>query len=240
MDGIQKAPAQVCLPVPRVARPVVGRRYPHILQLELQHHVNGDLDEDEALQLALQENIYIHYLSASGVIVEISDDKQYSPVFTVALLLERMNIVPNQRPESDYRSKSRSVILDFSPSPSPGLGSRPGCLTGAGPQKRNLDLMHGGDTDEVIKEASLPKRERVLEAGDYAGPQSAHDAADEVVFVGQFKRQNGVRKSGSMPGEQDPHRTTVAGETALESDSAIDWSSILSRARMTENFGNKM
>lgn len=254
VDGVQRAPAQAHLPAPRVARPVIDRRHPHGLPLEPRYHVNGDLDEDEALQLALQESMHAHHPSASGAIVEISDDEQHSPVSAVAPLLERMSIAPDQRPEFDRRSRSRSVTLDFSPSPGPGPGRR----TGAALQKRNIDLMHGGD-DEVMKEASPPKRERVLEAGDHAGgtvdkipsalpryagpPQNAHDAADEVVFVGQSKKgsQDGVRKSGSTPGEQNSHRTAVAGETALrESDSAIDWLSILSRARMAENFGNEV
>ncbi|KAK7709815.1 hypothetical protein SLS64_006057 [Diaporthe eres] len=260
VDGVQRAPAQEQPPAPRVARPpsVVDRRHRSMPtttpQVEPRHHVNGDLDEDEALQLALQESIRGHHQSVSGAIIEISDDEekqQDSPVSAVAPLLERMSIAPsNHMIESDLRSRSRSATLDFSPSPSPGR------RTGTASQKRNLDLMHGEDADEVMKEASPPKRERVLEAGDHAGgtvdkipsalprcagPQNAHDGADEVVFVGQSKRgsQDGVRKSNSTPGEQDSHRATVAGETApRKSDSAIDWSSILSQARMAGNFGN--
>ncbi|KAL2278276.1 hypothetical protein FJTKL_14547 [Diaporthe vaccinii] len=263
VDGVQRAaPAQARLPAPPVPRPVVDRRRrenpPHALPLEPQHLVNGDLHEDEALQLALQESMHGHHPSASGAIIEISDDEgkqQDSPVSAVAPLLKRMSIaLSNHRAEFDSQSRSRSVTLDFSPSPSPG----PSRHAKAASQKRSLDLMHDGEADEVMKEASPPKRERVLEAGNhaegtidkipsalprYAGPQNAHDSANEVVFVDQSKRdsQNGVRKSNSTPEEHDSHRATIAGETAPRKSSyTIDWSSILSQAKMAGNFGNEV
>lgn len=242
--------------VPQRTEPVVNRRHRGIpapfLPMEPRNHVNGDLDEDEALELALQESKRGPQQSASTAVVEIFDDEnqQPSPVSAVAPLLERMSIAPSDhRTESDPRSRSRSVTLDFSPSPSPGPSRR---ATKAASQKRSLDLMHDGQADEAVKEASPPKRERVLEAGDheqrivddripsslprYTGSQNAPDADDEDVAIGRSKtgrRQNGSRDTNVnslIPEDRDPPNRGTAAEDVAPGESAIDWSSVLSMA----------
>lgn len=262
MDGIRSAPAQAQPPAPRVPRSVVSRRQRVIpapaLPVEPPHRVNGDLNEDEALQVALQESRrgHQHHPSPPGGIIEIPDDEeqqQDSPVSAVAPLLERMSIAPSHhRTDRTSQSRSRSVTLcrSLSPGPSPTTAS----------QKRSLDHMHDGEADEVMKEGSPPKRERVSEAQghqaaiddgkiasklpQYAGPQNASDADDEDVVVGRSKRgsgQNGSRNArvdGSVPEDRDAHRST-AGENNAPKESAVDWSRTLSQTRNAENSGDE-
>lgn len=266
VDGVQRAPAQVNAPAPQVVRPLlpaVDRRRRGVpapaLPVEPRHHVNGDLDEDEALQLALQESMNGHHLRTSRDVVEISDDEeeQHSPMSAVAPLLERMSIAPPDAraghgadAESPLESRSRSVTLDFSPNPSPGPG---------GARKRSLDSMHDGEADEVMKEESPPKRERAVRAEDrdatavddgaissglpqYAGPRVARGAGDEGVAVGR-SRSGGhcvrERESGSMPGGRDSHRGAPV-DNITPRESTIDWSGIISQARQAGNSGNKV
>lgn len=265
VDGV-RTPAPAQAPAPQVARPrpVVDRHQrgtPASISLvvEPRHHVNGNLNEDEALQLALQES-----RRAAGGVIDISDDEeeqQDSPVAAVAPLLERMSIAPPSNRAS--RSRSRSITLGRSPGPSPGPGpSRR--ATKSPSQKRSLDLMHDGDVDEVMEEESPPKRERLLETGHqesvddnqipsrlprYAGPRGTytHDADDENVAIGQSKSgssQNGSRDArvgagGSVPEDRDAHRGTAGDEIERE-DSAIDWLTVFSQARMAGNSGNEV
>lgn len=216
VDGIQSVPAPASPPVQRETVSLVGRRRTNITAR--QKYVNGDLDEDEALSMALRESRRGPHPPASAAVIEISDDEieQDSPVSAVAPLLGRMSIAPSdtqpdQRAESGPQDRSRSVTLDFSPSPTPGPGRR----AAAAAQKRSLDSMHDGEADEVIKEASPPKRERVLEAGhredgvvddgripsrlpQYAGPQDTHHTNDEIIVISQPRR-------GSHGGARDSH-----------------------------------
>lgn len=237
VDGVEDGPAQAHRPVPRgIPAPALPAEPRH------QHHVNGDLGEDEALQMALQESMYGHHTSASGAIIEIPDEED-SPVSAVAPLLERMSIAPSDhRAESDPRSRSRSVTLGRSLSPSPGP-SRHHSTTAS--QKRSLDSMHDGEVDEVQKEESPPKRERAEEHEGvvddsripsslprYAGPSDARDADDENVVVGQSNTGSSL-----VHEDRDSHRGT-AGEDITPGESAIDWSSILSQARMAGNSGD--
>lgn len=237
VDGVEDGPAQAHRPVPRgIPAPALPAEPRH------QHHVNGDLGEDEALQLALQESMYGYHTSASGAIIEIPDEED-SPVSAVAPLLERMSIAPSDhRAESDPRSRSRSVTLGRSLSPSPGP-SRHHSTTAS--QKRSLDSMHDGEVDEVQKEESPPKRERAEEHEGvvddsripsslprYAGPSDARDADDENVVVGQSNTGSSL-----VHEDRDSHRGT-AGEDITPGESAIDWSSILSQARMAGNSGD--
>lgn len=233
VDGIEDAATQ--------AHRHRGISAPVVLPVEPRHHVNGDLGEDEALQLALQESMRAHHRA----VVEISDDEGDSPVSAVAPLLERMSIAPSDhRAGSDPRSRSRSVTLGRSVSPSPGPSSR------RPSQKRSLDSMHDGEVDEVQKEESPPKRERALEDGGheggvddvripsslprYAGPRTTYAVDDENVLVGQSV--GGSSRTGSMPENRDAHPTAV--EDTAPGQSSIDWSSILSQAGMAENSGN--
>lgn len=262
VDGIRSAPSQAQRPAPRAIRPVVHRRQRGIpayaLPVQPRHHVNGDLNEDEALQLALQESRRVHNPSPPVGIIEIPDDEeqhQDSPVSAVAPLLERMSIAPSDhRADSDSRSRSRSVTLGRSLSPSLSLSP-----TTRSP-KRSLDHMHDGDADEVMKEGSPPKRERVSEAQghqaaiddgkipsklpQYAGPQNASDADDEVVVVGESKRdssKDGTRNAlvdSSESEDRDAHRST-AGENNAPKGSAVDWLRTLSQARMAGNSGDE-
>lgn len=274
VDGVQRAPAQARPPALQIAGPpsVVDRRHrgipPPALPVEPRHHVNGDLNEDEALQLALQESMRGPQPSASAAsaasaaVVEISDDEdqqQDSPVAAVAPLLERMSIAPSdhriesdQRIESDPESRSRSVTLDFSPSPSPGPSSR---ATKAASQKRSLDLMHDGEADEVMKEESPPKREKSRDhekgiVGDgkipsslpqYTGPKIASDANDENVAIGHSKagrRQDGSRNK-NVDGSTPEGRDASAEDIAL-GESAIDWLRAFPEARMAGNSGDEV
>lgn len=250
VDGVQDGPAQDHHPVPRGTGPPVDRGHrgnpATVLRVEPQQHVNGDLNEDEALQLALQESMREQHQSTSAAIIEISDED--SPVSAVAPLLERMSIAPSDhRAEPDLRSRSRSVTLGRSLSPSPGPSRR-----ATASQKRSLDSMHDGEVDEVQKEESPPKRERAHEDGEhegvvddgripsslprYAGPRGTRDADDENVVIGQSNR--GSSRNGLMTEDRDSHRgTTAVGETA-PGESGIDWSSILSQAGMAGNSGD--
>lgn len=267
VDGIQSLPSQARRPVPPSIRQPVSHRHqgmaPPALPMAPRHNVNGDLDEDEALELALQESRHVAQPSAtSDAIIEIPDeDEQHSPVSAVAPLLERISIAPSDiQPghgaDSPLQSRSRSVTLDFSPSPSPGPSRR----TNSSLQKRSLDSMHDGEDDEVMKAASPPKRERVVETGRhengvinddkipsrlprYTGPRNARGAADENVVAGQSERvtsRDGARNTrvdGSMPPEdRDSHRGTLASHRY----SAIDWSSILADAGRAGNSGDEV
>lgn len=254
-DGVQNVAAEARPPVRQVLRPSVHRRRraspARASPIETRHYVNGNLTEDEALRLALQESMG---QSASRGVVEISDDEgePESPVSAVAPLLERMSIAPSDAQpghdaESPLQDRSRSVTLDFSPSPSPGP---------SGARKRSLDFMHDGEADETMKDESPPKRERVVEGKDrdvatvdderitsglprYAGSRGARDAADdEGVTVGRSRRggRNSVREPASMLEEQDSHRGTVA-DNVVPREPAIDWSTILSQAREAGNSG---
>lgn len=249
VQSVQSVPAHAHLPAPQVARPlsVVDHRHRRIpapaspLEPRHQRHVNGDLGEDEALQLALQESMDGQHTSASGAVIEISDDEEDSPVSAVAPLLERMSIAPlDHRAGSDLRSRSRSVTLGRSLSPSPGPSRHHSVMAS---QKRSLDSMHDGEVDEVQKEESPPKRERAEEHEGvvddsripsslprYAGPRNTHDADDENVVVGQSR-------NGSMPEDRDSHQGP-AGEDSPPGQSAMDWSNILFQARMAGNSGD--
>lgn len=275
VDGVQRAPAQARPPALQVARPpsAVDRRHRGIprptLPVEPRHHVNGDLDEDEALQLALQESMRgpqpsasaaSAALAASAAVVEISDDEdqqQDSPVSAVAPPLERMSIAPSdhwiesdQRIESDPEGRSRSVTLDFSPSPSPGPSSR---ATKAASYKRSIDIMHDGEDDEVMKEESPPKREKSRDhekgiVGDgkipsslpqYTGPKNASNANDENVAIGQAGRRQNGSRNTNVDGSTPEGRDASAGDIVL-GESAIDWLSVFPEARMAGNSGDEV
>lgn len=145
------------------------------LRVETQHHINGDLDEDEALRLALQESKRPRS-SAQADIIELSDDDEErdSPIAEiVAPLLERMSIAASDAPPDDGavavaapRRRSRSATLGFSPSPSPSPG--PGHRSVAW-KKRGLDSMLEGEADEAVDEESPSKRERITQGGGDEG-----------------------------------------------------------------------
>lgn len=260
-DGVQNVAAQARprqLPRPEVARH--RRANPaRASPVETQQRVNGNLNENEALLLALQESMRACPLSADRGVVEISDDEgeqQYSPVSAVAPLMQRMSIAPSDAQpdhgaESPLESRSRSLTLDFSPGPNR--------RAGAATRKRSLDLMHDGEVDDVMQEESPPKRERVVEGEDrevatvdhervpsglprYAGPRVLRGAADDDgVAAGRSSRGSGggVRESQSTRGGQVSHRGTVLDDVAPR-ESAIDWSTIVSQAREAGNSGNKV
>jgi hypothetical protein len=109
--------------------------------------------------------------------------------------------------------------------------------------------MHDGEADEVMKEESPPKRERVLDGGDrhkgvdvydgkipsrlprYAGPARPYDADGEDVAVGQSDRvhQASLRLEDShtrrsIRGDRRSHGSTVVDEVApSESNGEEAW-----------------
>ncbi|KAL1870203.1 hypothetical protein Daus18300_005267 [Diaporthe australafricana] len=195
------------------------------LPIETQHRMNGNLDGDAALRLALQESK--RGPQSSVRVIELSDDEgqQDSPVAAVvAPLLERMSIAPPDLPlgtgaTAAPRSRSRSATLDFSPGPSSPSKSAS--------QKRSLESMHDGEVDDVMEEESPPKRERATETRVEGGPvivgkipsrlprytrHDVYDAGDEYVVVGNSKRasREGIQNLYvAIPGNQDSQRDTV-------------------------------
>lgn len=205
VDGVQRArPAQVearRFPGPRPAAPPVVR--PQSVSNQALGPINGDLTEEEALEVALQES-RSESLPGAAIVPSVEVDRQDSPVSAVGPLLERMSIassISTQRdePRGEEVLRSRSRTLGRSASPR---------AEEAASQKRSLDSMHDGDVDEVMKEESPPKRERVAGTGDsneggvddskipsrlhrYLGPpQRRHDAQVEGPRVGQRNMVN--------------------------------------------------
>lgn len=244
VDGVQRTPAQAQarrFPDPRLGGQLVDRHQGNLapaFPTETRNHVNGDLNDDEAFELALQESMReIH----STPIIDLSDEEedehqQYSPVSAVGTALERMSIAPSDHevvPSIEPGDRSRSVTLDFSPEPSPG----PGHHAKPASQKRSLDSMHDGEADEVMKKESPPKRENVVDTDRrnkgvavhdgkipsrlprYAGPPRPYDAEGEIVAVGQPDRRNGdgvqLREShenSSIRQGDGSHGTTIVDD----------------------------
>lgn len=192
VDGVQRAPpAQAEAPRP----PAPRRAGPS----ETTVQINGDLTEDEALEMALQESRSESF--PAGVIMpSVEEGRQDSPMSAVGPLLERMSIAPSIQRDCSLEnnsSRTRSRTLGRSASP------RPGHRAESASQKRSLDSMHDGDADEVMKEESPPKREKIAgtrntnERGvddskipsrlpQYIGPQRPCDAEVDHVAVGQW------------------------------------------------------
>lgn len=202
VDGVKRAPTARAEaprpPAPRHARSPLVR--PRDLPSETNIHINGDLTEEEALELALQES-RSESLPAAVIVPSVEEDRQDSPVSAVGPLLERLSIAPSTQEDvspADNRLRTRSHTLGRSASPSPSHRAE------SASQKRSLDSMHDGDADEVMKEASPPKRERVTTTANpnkggvddrkipsrlprYMGPQRPCDAAEvDDVAVGRW------------------------------------------------------
>lgn len=241
VDSIQRTPAQVearRFHGQRVVGPLGGRPQGNpapAISKETRSHVNGDLNEDEALELALQESRRETYTIP---IIELSDDEdeqhQYSPVSAVGPLLERMSIAPSEHEvvaSIEPGDRSRSVTL------SPGPGAGPSHRAKIASQKRSLDSLHDGKADEIMKEESPPKREKVVDTDDhnksvavhdgkipsrlprYAGPPRPYDADGEIIAVGQPDRRNRdsvqpseSHKNSSSRRDEGSHGTTLVDD----------------------------
>ncbi|KAG8161256.1 hypothetical protein KVR01_009520 [Diaporthe batatas] len=212
VDGVQRAPPTHAeaprVPAPRRAGPPVVR--PRDLPSEANVRINGDLTEEEALELALQES-RSESLPAAFIVPSVEEDRQDTPVSDeVGPLLERMSIAPLTQGEGspdDNILRRRSHTLGRSATPGPSHHAE------SAPQKRSLDSMHDGDADEVMKEQSPPKRERFAGTGNsndggvddrkipsrlprYLRPQRPCDVEVDNVAVGQ-------RGSGSHDDQLD-------------------------------------
>lgn len=210
VDGVQGVPpaqaeARARRPsAPRIAQPAIART--RGIPAGTQKHTNGDLTEEEALEFALQES-RSESLPTDAIVPSVEVDRSDSAVSAVGPLMERMSIAPSSHrdksPSNKHRSRSHTLGRSASP--------RPSRSAGAASQKRNLESMHDGDADEVMKEASPPKRERVhvADAGDnnadslgvndskipsrlprYVGPQGPFNIEVDEVAVGQWSTAN--------------------------------------------------
>lgn len=233
-DGVQPVPSRPPPPSPPpralAASPSSGRRTGLVTQRSQRnvgpraHHYNGDFDEDEAFQYALQQSRESMNGArrratpgtrrrAQQAVVDLrdisdEDEAQGSPAGRhFAPLMERMSIssprsssshgerecsvAQASQDDSELLSRSRSVTLDFSPSP---------------PHKRSLEDMHDGVEDQTMKKESPEKRERLVRPADdnnnehdgcsivntipsrlpwYGGPQNVSiKDSDECVAVG--------------------------------------------------------
>jgi hypothetical protein len=146
------APASASASAPRPPRRDVSNRQ--------QNSVNGDLNEDETLAFALQES---RAESPAVVLCSIEEDPEHSPVLTVRPLLERLSLAPLDPINDQFLSpeRLRSHTLGRSASPCPSRSPTLSHRAKSGSQKRTLDSMHNGETDEVMKKESPPKREKV-------------------------------------------------------------------------------
>ena len=167
---------------------------------------NGDFEEDEALELALQEsreavdgarrpaalgngrNVQRAFLD-----LDSGDDDavQDSPVGrNVAPLLERMSIASPATPSGSRRSSTAGA-------PQPGdtdLASRSSSVTldfsPSPPKKRSIEDLHDGDEDQTMNEESPGKRERLAPADELIW-------SDEASFIETVENN---RMSPGMPG----------------------------------------
>lgn len=235
VDGVQGVSAHAIRPVPRAVELLPHRRrsIPAVLPIAPRHQLNGGLDENEALELALQESKRGPYPPAGTGVIELSDDEDQQDLTVstvVAPLLERMSIGPRAVSVAASRSRSRSVTLGFSPSPEPLPHHR------AASQKRSLDSMQDGEVGNMDG-ASPPKRERTVEAGDERDgfvtvnrtpsrlPQYASirdtDGADDYVLVGELKRAGiqGSQTDASMLGKGSSSSRGVTTELFKPSQS---------------------
>lgn len=201
VDSIQSTPAQVGarrFPDPWAIVPIAGRPQgnpaPGSTSNGTRHFVNGELDEDEALELALQESRRENHSTAiielsdeddvlesvlqesrreahSIPIIELSDEdedeqQQYSPVSAVGPMLERMSIAPSEHEAvASIEAGDRSRSVTLDVSPEPSPGPSHHAKTAS--QKRSLDSMHDGEADAIMKEESPPKRERVVDTHNH-------------------------------------------------------------------------
>lgn len=187
-DGVQSRPPQNPAPGALPGSSSSGRRLGLETQRDVEpqsYHYNGDFDEDEALEHALQQSKEAmdgarrHAAPGTRRRVQQSfvdlrdssdeDEAQDSPFSRhFAPLMERMSIA-SPRTSSHAR---RSPVAQTSQGPSEPLSrSRSATLEPSpGPsQKRSIEDMHDGVEDQTMKKESPEKRERLVEPVDDTG-----------------------------------------------------------------------
>lgn len=177
---------------------------------------NGDLDDEEALDLALQESKKtanaVSYPAAPGTHRNVQqdfvdlrdssdeDEAQDSPVSgQFAPLMERMSIASPR--SSSHGRQSPVVRVSHDPSDRHSRSRSRTLDFSPGPcQKRSLEDMHDGVEDQTMNKESPGKRER------FAEPADDNDGNDGYVHVNKIPsgllRYGGAQNSSDDDGDE--------------------------------------